>query len=236
MKKILILVICLLLISAVGAMPTIKDATSCSENDNGNNIYKKGYVDLSYYRGNSETHTDSCTDFKHVKEFSCDNKYPSTPIIKECKYGCLDGACVDSPARLVSRLSAYDKDVPSKYGKTGVAAVIKPVLRESDYKRNPSRKTVNESNKETSTKACEETDALNPGKKGTIKFYYPGTRHAAEFTDFCVDREFVSEYSCLNTIPERPSKARCIFLCKNGECVTSLKGIVGKEFRSIAGR
>jgi len=76
-------------------------SVSCSDTDNGNDIYKKGTITIKDSIGNQKSYTDYCQNTSYVQEYVCatdltnktiDNAYSLGNVY--CPNGCKDGACI----------------------------------------------------------------------------------------------------------------------------------------------
>jgi len=84
----------------------INDKYSCSDSDNGKNIYVKGHIWYSIPDPDSPVHVtmlyddyDVCADVNSVKEYYCDKvggemKHISDVVMCPAGYSCSNGACV----------------------------------------------------------------------------------------------------------------------------------------------
>ena len=228
----------LLVVSTVVAIaPSSSYTVFCKDSDNGDNPAVKGTIEVQFVGDSNERRTDYCGDFNHLKEYSCNSRTPATPMDRACKGGCIKGACVNSPAKLLQAFSSYKKDVP--YGmkkKQDLTVKIEEVKRDRIVHPSSIKKVDINGGFVTDLKKCSETDAGDEDKKGKITLDYAREKVYAEFEDYCVGLEYVAEYSCLNKIPERPSIRRCTYVCNKGECISSVAGIVDQRFRTTAGR
>ncbi|MCK4859057.1 MAG: hypothetical protein KAS87_00675 [Candidatus Omnitrophica bacterium] len=68
---------------------------TCTDTDNGNNIYEKGITRLTSVYGAVIKYTDVCLSSTSLKEYYCDESQgPLISKIVTCENGCEDGVCV----------------------------------------------------------------------------------------------------------------------------------------------
>ncbi|MEM3126681.1 MAG: hypothetical protein QW331_01270 [Candidatus Woesearchaeota archaeon] len=211
---------------------------SCEETDSGDDSTKKGIMTLVDSYGHANKYEDICSDFQHVREYSCGSLHPASPFTRKCDLRCVDGACVNSYGKIVSKFSNYLRDVPSteKQVETKKVEVAKPRPSTRAYVAASSDAIFKRYADQYSTQIeCAETDGgYVPGKKGKIMIRYPGNSETVEYEDRCKNWQHVLEYSCETVHPGTPKIHRCDFRCMDGECSEMFDEIVKQKYRGKA--
>lgn len=171
-------------------------------------------IELVTTGGQIRTYSSSCKNIHYLYEYSCDNLYPATPVLKRCSFMCRNDGCTENFAATVAS-SPYGKGL---FSKTTTPYKPQLVYEKSEPELVSEKKYPIEYLPFAKNFVCEDSDDGTVGNVfGEIKVTYR-TGIVRTYQDTCRDKFELTEYRCDVSNPSVGSTIICKHGCLRGAC------------------